>query len=406
MLRRVAQSAVHNLCRTRPERRILAIFIVWAIIFGGLMALDVLFIRDFIDSELWPVTDISYYRYRTQAILDGQWLYCDIPCESPPLIVYFMIPAQLANGGYLAYQLLFSLFCLLTAITLYWALKSYDDDKAFMAGVAFLLVPVGVVETVVGIQDEPIVVWLFLLSILLGVKRKMRWSALATAVGIWTKLINSLYYPFLFRDAVGFKERVLHIGIICAFSLAVAVPYMIVCPWEFLRFPLFYLFSSGPDVGATGGLSIWDFLEMGGIRLPGPFFLILTVSILILAYFIAFKRKMSTLKGMLLVLTVFTVIYSRSAAGYFMLPISLLLLWGVEDRQIMIRCGIIYLPLITSALFSRSNPSGAPYLEVEYGWVIGAILQLITLCLLIDATRRALGTENFVDRRIRVEAVK
>lgn len=400
MLKRFAQMLMGSFGRIRPERRSLFLITVWALLFGAIIAFDVLYLRSFIDSNLGPVIDISYYRFRTDGVLSGLWLYRDIPCESPPLIVYLMLPAQLANGGDLAYQVWFSIFVLLTALTIYWALRRYDDLKAFFAALVFLFVPVGTVETVVGIQDEAIVIWIFVLSILLAVVGRRGWGALATAIGIWTKLINALFYPFLWKASGAWRERLVHLGIVLGATLVVSLPYLIVCPIDFLKFPLYYFLSSGPDVGPTGGLSIWDFLRMGGVSLPGWFFLALIIGALLLAYFYAWKRRLTVLEGMLLVLTAFVVVYSRSAAGYFMLPISLLLIWGVEDRWLIVRCILLYVPLILSALFSTNNPNGKPYIDLDWGWVVGAILQILVILIILDATRVALKKKNFVDRAL------
>jgi hypothetical protein len=118
------------------------------------------------------------------------------------------------------------------------------------------------------------------------------------------------------------------------------------------------------------------------------------------AYFYALRKKMTLLEGMLLVLTAFVIVYSRSAAGYFMLPIALLLIWGVEDKWIAARCMFLYIPFIASAFFSANNPAGVPFIDVPWGWIVGAFLQLLVLIIIFDATRVALHKKNFVDRAI------
>ena len=382
----------------RKERRAYYIIIIWAVFYGTLIAIDTLYARGVINTTIGPVTDISYYRYRTQSILDGQWLYRDVPCESPPLIVYFMLPAQLANGGYLAYQVWFSLFVMLTSLTLYLGLRRFEDRLAYVAAVLFIFVPVGAIETVLGIQDEPIVIWILVLSIVLAVMSRWRASVLAMSIGIWTKIVSIFLYPFIWREVRDRRERLVHLGIIAAVSLIVALPYLIVCPVDFLKFPLYYFLSSGSNVGPTGGTSIWDFLEKGGLVLPSWFFLVLTAGTLLGAYIYAFGKKLTLLEGMLVVLTAFVVVYSRSGAGYFMLPISLLLIWGAEDVWISLRCMVVYVPLIVSAFFTENTPFGFPFVYVSWGWIAGAALQLIAIVILIDAARVALHKKNFVDR--------
>jgi len=383
-----------------PGRRAYVLILVWALFFGALIAFDALFLRDFLNAHVGAPIDISYYRERTQGVLDGLWLYRDIPCESPPLIVYLMLPAQLAGGSELAYQTWFSVFILLTSLSLYWALRRYDDAKAFWVALIFIFIPVSTIETVFAIEDEAIVVWIFVLSILLAVIGRLRWSTVAMTIGTWTKLINAFLFPFQWRAAKSRRERLVLLGIVLGLSLLVCLPFMIVCPVEFLSFPFYYFLNSGPDDAPTSNLNIWDFLSMGGLELPSWFYLVLTIGVLILAYYIGLKRKRTLLEGMLIVLTAFILIYPRTTASYYTLPIALLLIWGVENRWLVIRCLVIYLPLLFSLLFTNKNSIGEPFIDWEWGWVVGVLLQLIVIIILLDSTRVALRRRNFVDRAL------
>jgi hypothetical protein len=311
-----------------------------------------------------------------------------------------MIPAQLAGGSNVAYQVWFSAFILLTSLTMYWALRRYDDAKAFWVAFIFLFIPVSAIETAFALEDEAIVVWLFVLSILLAVIGRLRWSAVAMTVGIWTKLINAFLFPFLWRAASSWRERGVLLGIVVALSFLISLPFLIVCPKEFLSFPLYYFLNSGPNDAPTSNLNLWDFLSMGGLQLPSWFFLVMIIGVLVLAYYLGLKRKRTLLEGMLIVLTAFILIYPRTTASYYTLPIALLLIWGVEDRWLVIRCLVIYVPLLFSLLFTNNNSIGEPFIDWEYGWVIGAILQLIVIVILLDSTRVALSKRNFVDRAL------
>jgi glucan phosphoethanolaminetransferase (alkaline phosphatase superfamily) len=139
---------------------------------------------------------------------------------------------------------------------------------------------------------------------------------------------------------------------------------------------------------------------MGGLELPSWFYLVLTIGVLILAYYIGLKRKRTLLEGMLIVLTAFILIYPRTTASYYTLPIALLLIWGVENRWLVIRCLVIYLPLLFSLLFTNKNSIGEPFIDWEWGWVVGVLLQLMVIIILLDSTRVALRRRNFVDRAL------
>ncbi|MDD1756428.1 MAG: hypothetical protein LUQ39_06305 [Methanomassiliicoccales archaeon] len=382
-----------------PRRRTYLLIAVWALFFGALIAFDALYLRDFLNANVGSPVDISFYRERTQGVLDGLWLYRDIPCESPPLIVYLMLPAQMAGGSDLAYQIWFSFFILMTSLTIYWALRRYDDAKAFWVALIFLFVPVSTIETVIGLEDEAIVVWIMVLSILLAVIGRLRWSAVALTIGIWTKLLNAILFPFLWRDAKSPRERWVLLGIVLGLSFLICLPFLIVCPVEFLSFPKYYFLSSGSGDTPTSNLNIWDFLSMGGLELPSWFFLIMILGVMLLAFYLGLKRKRTILEGMLIVLTAFVLIYPRTTASYYTFPIALLLIWGVENRWLVVRCFLIYLPLLFSLLFTNNNSLGEPFIDWEWGWAVGAILQLIAMVLLLDSARLALRERNFVDRR-------
>ncbi len=401
---RFIQNLNRRLSSVPPKRRAYLLILVWALFYGGLIALDALYLRSYLYANVGSPIDISFYRERTQGVLDGLWLYRDIPCESPPLIVYFMIPAQLAGGSDLAYQIWFTIFILLTSLTIYWALRRYDDTKAFWAALLFLFVPTSMVETVFGMEDEAIVVFFFVLSILLAVIGRLRWSATAMTVGIWTKLLNVFLAPFLWRSAKSWSERMVLLGIVVVLSFLITLPFLIVCPQQFIRFPFYYSLESGSGDKPTSNLNVWDFLSMGGIQLPSWAYLALTVGAILVAYYFGLKKNRTILEGMLLVLTAFIVMYPRTTASYYTLPIALLLIWGVENRWLTIRCLTLVIPLLLSLFFTANNSIGKPFIEWQYGWVVGVILQLIVIVILLDSVRIALRKRNFVDRALAARA--
>ncbi|HUL40269.1 MAG TPA: hypothetical protein VLU38_08270 [Methanomassiliicoccales archaeon] len=394
------QDLNRRLSSVSPKRRIFLLIMVWALFYGALIAFDALYLRSYLYSNVGSPIDISFYRERTQGVLDGLWLYRDIPCESPPLIVYFMIPAQLAGGSDLAYQIWFTIFVLLTSLTLYWALRRYDDAKAFWVALLFLFIPTSMVETVFGMEDETIVVFVFILSIVLAVIGRLRWSAVAMTVGMWTKILNIFLAPFLWRASKSWRERFILLGIVLGLTFLICLPFLIVCPEQFLRFPFYYSLNPGAGDRPTSNLNIWDFLSMGGLQLPSWFYQALTIIVLLMAYYFGLKRNRTILEGMLIVLTAFILVYPRTTASYFTFPIALLLIWGVEDRWLTIRCLIISIPIYLSLFFTSNNSIGKPFIDWQYGWVVGVVLQLIVIVILLDSVRVALRKRNFVDRAL------
>ncbi|HVO77863.1 MAG TPA: hypothetical protein VMS79_03235, partial [Methanomassiliicoccales archaeon] len=146
-----------------PSKRTLFIIIIGVAILAAFIVITDLWLGPALTDAFGRTTDVNFYRERAQAILDGKVLYRDITIESPPLINYLYVPAQLAGGSDLAYQIWFCAFTILTALVLYWGLRRFDDYRAFMVALLFLTSPIAVLESAIGIQDEAIVFFFFTL---------------------------------------------------------------------------------------------------------------------------------------------------------------------------------------------------------------------------------------------------
>jgi hypothetical protein len=379
-----------------PVKRGLVLLVFGIIFLGGLIALDQLVINNLLESSFGHFSDISFYQERAQTILDGKWLYRDVQSEAPPLISYFFVIPQLFGGSMAAYQIYFSAFTLLTALALYFGLRRWDDLKAFQIAIVYLLSPFGVIESVFGIQDESIMVFLFMLAVILVLRGSGRLSALTVAIGIWTKVFAGLFYPILFLKTKGWRERIIHLGIISAVSIAISLPFLIVAPNEFLAFPTYY-FLGGSGTPATG-ISIWDFLGMGGLNVPGTALLGIALAGLIGGLWLVKKKDLEIWQGTLLILVIFLIFYSRILVGYYLLPVTLLLVWAVDDRKMLLKTFLLYLPFFASLAFTRDTRLGHPLIDESWSWVAGLALSLLGTYMLIGLTRQALGTRPFIYR--------
>jgi len=380
--------------RIPPKRRALTILLIGIVFLGSLIVLDRMVIRPYLDDALGPTPDVPYYRNRTETVLHGGWLYRDINCESPPLIVYFMLPPELLGGQDWMYEMYFSAFTILTAVVLYLGLRRWDDFNAFIVGILFIFLPYGTIESTFGVQDESIVVLLFIVPLILAIHDRLRVSALAIAVGFWTKIFNLLFYPMLLIKTKSWRERLIHLGIMAVVSVIIVAPFLAVAPTEFISFPSYYFL--GGESGPTGGISIWDFLSMGGLRIPGVVLLLMTAVSFLLAIWYAHKKRLGFWEGTLVVLIAVLIFYPRTAMGYFILPITLLLAWAVEDLRIAVRSFIIYLPFFGSLAFSKNNILGTPLIDVPWGWICGLTLTLIGTYLLVDTVRISLKKASFI----------
>ena len=331
------------------------------------------------------------------AIIHGEIPYKDFSMESPPIIDYLMVPAQLMGGASWQYSLYFSLFVILTGILYYAFLRRYDDHLAFLSGLALIASPFAFIDATFGVQDKGIVIFMFILPLLLFIVQRYKTSAFLNTLGIWTLFFNATIFLVWLIKARTNRIRWMIFGITIIITAAVAVPLLIIAPNQFISFPSYYLLQD--PTGEIGGLSIWHFWAQGGYSLPGTVGDILTVSaILIASYYVYRKREITTFwEGCMIVLLAFFVFYPKINLCYYLLPISLLIVWGVDNRPVMIRCFALYIPLIIAACLTE-NVTGQPAIIFPFSWIVGSLLVLGTNIVLIDTFLKARKKKAFFER--------
>ncbi len=107
-----------------PLQKVAVLLILGLLLYGSLIVINETVV---VPNHAFPVNDdINFYRNRTSDILHGEIPYKDFSMESPPIIDYIMLPAQLAGGSTYAYSLYFSLFSIFTGISFYAFLRRYE----------------------------------------------------------------------------------------------------------------------------------------------------------------------------------------------------------------------------------------------------------------------------------------
>jgi hypothetical protein len=379
-----------------PIQKITLLLVVGLVLYGSLIVIEnevVVPYAPWIPQN----NDIDFYHARTLAIIHGEIPYKDFSMESPPIIDYLMVPAQLMGGAPWQYSLYFSLFIILTGILYYAFLRKYDDHLAFLSGLALIVSPFAFIDATFGVQDKGIVIFMFILPLLLFIVQRYKTSAFLNTLGIWTLFFNATIFLVWLIKARTNRTRWTIFGITIIITAAVAVPLLIIAPNQFISFPSYYLLQD--PTGEIGGLSIWHFWAQGGYSLPGTIGDILTVSaILIASYYVYRKREITTFwEGCMIVLLAFFVFYPKINLCYYLLPISLLIIWGVENRSVMIRCFALYVPLIIAACLTE-NVTGQPAIIFPFSWIVGSLLVLGTNIVLIDTFLKARKKKAFFER--------
>jgi len=376
------------------------LLLIVILLYGTTIALDNLLFRGWLTGWAGPSPDLEVYRERAQGIIDGLIPYRDFYAESPPIINYLLVPPQLFGGEAWMYAAYFSFFTFLTGALMYLLLRRFDEHLAFISGVLFVLSPFAYMESTWGIQDESIVVLLFILTPLLVVIGRSREGSISLGAGIMTKMLSVMLTPILFLNRRPFRKHLEVFLYLVLTIFIISLPFLIICPNEFLSFPEYYFLEV--EGAVMGGMSFWHFLEMGGFMIPGEIGLAITViTFLVATYFVFKKRFPIWLAALALVLTFFT-FYPKIHLGYFLIPIGFLIIWACEDFWIFFRTLLVYVPLGLATAFSESV-KGTPPVDIPGGWIAGLVLSLIGLAILWDTFRIVMKKRNFIDTGIEVE---
>jgi hypothetical protein len=382
----------------RPFREKVAILALIGFVFYiALILLDNFVLRPYFGDVLGYPEDLTAYRERAQAILDGQVPYRDFHTESPPLIMYLFVIPQALGGNIWIYQLYFCAFSVMTACALYWGLRRFDDRLAFLMGMAYLILPFGIIEFPLGAQDEAITLLFFLLPLLLLLNNKVTASSFAVVLGALSKLFNGLVFPWMIIGAGARKERVTLLLTVIGLGLLLVVPFLILAPDEFLRFPRYYLLGN-PDY-PTGGSSIspWHFLKQGGLGIPGWGGVAMTLGAVFGSTYLAYRWKLTLWEGSLLVMVSFFLFYPKILFVFFLMPVALILPWALEDRRVMWRILAMALPLFGAVCFSGNGMD--PMTDASWAWLVSLALSLLGWILFFQAWWYTRNTRSFIDRK-------
>jgi hypothetical protein len=375
------------------KRKVLVLLVVGAIIYGGLITADNVF---GVSSAFGTPVDVKYYRERASAILNGSVPYRDFASESPPLIMYLFVVPQLFGGSNAAYQVYFSCFAILTSLCIYLLLRRFNEYRAYQAGMIYMLLPYAFIEYTFGIQDEAITTFFFIIPLLYFVGHDYIRTAVSAGIGLWVKLFNILMMPVMFLQTPTWNDRKKELLIVVAISLAICLPFLVLAGVEFLKFPIYYFLGTpGAETGGSGSISPWHFLDMGGYKLPGIIGLCLTIGALVYAWYHTYKKHMPFWASCAFTLFLFFIFYPKINFVYFVLPMFVFMIYGLQDHAILKRCFFLAVPAFISGAFTEYNPK--PLIDIPGGWMIGLALSIITYIILVDTYLRTRGMKAFFE---------
>ena len=348
------------------------LLVLAASVLAVLITLDLTVIDQSVNTdEATDHTDIALYRNRAQLILKGGLIYRDIEIHTPPLINYLLVPPVAVGGAALAFEVYFSLFIILTVLSINNLLTHINKKYAFFAAFVFLLLPTTLSTPTLCRQDESIIVFFFMLPLLLlyaGIRKG--WYSGFSALGIWMKMHSVfLIPPFLFRQSIRYAFR--HIMIIIAVSAAVVFPFIAMAYNEFVWHLRFYLLGEGEELQ---GISLWRILDSQGIGVPSIVLIGVLIATLLSIYY--FLRKESLWKCVLLSLIAYFVFYPKIHYEYFLIFFAVSVPFCIENR----RCTIIL--FVISGLTSITLLIEQRYLDwktIDYNYDFAVSIALLSM---------------------------
>jgi len=289
------------------RKKIIFLIILSSLILSSLILIDQIFIDKAINNDpSTDHTDNQLYIKRARTILEGSLLYRDVDTQTPPLINYLLVPPVYFGGSPLAFEVYFSLFIIITVISIYYFLSPIDEKKAFLSAIAFLFVPTTLFVPTFARQDEAIVVFFFLIK------------------------MHSIFLipPLLLKS----KKRDLlnHIFIIIVVSLVITIPFLILAFKEFIWHLKFYFLGEG---GKLEGISFWRILDSQGYGIPSIILISLFIISLLFVYFISYKKNYSIWKIICLTLFLYFILYPKIHYEYFIMLFAIFVPYFIENKK-------------------------------------------------------------------------
>ena len=184
----------------------------------------------------------------------------------------------------------------------------------FIAALILLLSPFLLEEATWGVEDEPIVAFFIIVPVIIYLRGYWRSSSALFAIGFWTKFLPIIIYPVALIQMRSWRERAISLAIAGIFLFIIALPFLIICPTQFIEFPTYYLLQrnqgAGGTVNTSASLSIVSLLSEGNIHLPGWLGAGLTILVLFLALVYVQRKGLDIWRGGLVVFVAFLAILS------------------------------------------------------------------------------------------------
>ncbi|MBS3816348.1 MAG: DUF2029 domain-containing protein [Candidatus Thermoplasmatota archaeon] len=303
-------------------------------------------------------TDIPTFERRASLILEGENPYEEARTGPPPLIHFLFIPptvlsAPVALGGaFLSFNIYFSLFVLLSAFLLFFSLREFDESKAFLSSMIFILNPITVFTVH---QDEPIIVFLMILPLFLILRGKKYLSSAAVGLGTVAKVWTAFWIPIFFLYE-GLREIKTLLTMILS-GLSIFLLFVFMWGEKVLWFLTFYGGTAGKK--NLGGISIWNLglklFKVNAEVLPTSMILLGILLAELLIWWLAWKRNWRPVSALVSFIIIFLAFYPKIHWEYVLLVLPFLSILATEEQRYLILFYIITALSSITMLLLRSD---------------------------------------------------
>jgi hypothetical protein len=350
------------------------------ILYGGILYLA---LAALCSALIWDVgldlsnghTDLDHYRERAEVFLDGDIFNETVWFESAPLINWFFLLPQFTGGSAFAYSLTFGAFAILTSLAIFHFLSPLDEEDAYVAAVLFLLSPATLLVSAILVQDEAVVLFLFVVPLLLLATGRRGWSTVTATLGALSKVYSSLIIPLALLKDRGWKERGKHLALAVGVVLMVALPFA-VANSDNLQDSIDFYGQKWEEHTPTG-VSLWHFLYQAGLEVPNWVLQAGIVIGLLGVYYLAWRRDLDPLRAGFLIMLPFLLFYPKIHEPYYIFPVSIMCILGAKDELYYWLGGAIFLVALASSAFSLPADGGEAIVPADGAMVIVPVIMTL-----------------------------
>jgi len=364
--------------RLSPSGRVLSLLVLGGIVYLLVSLLTATTLWEMSTEIAGPHNDLEVYIERAEQVLSGAIPYRDFYTESPPLIIYLFVPAQVLGPSVFSYAIWFGMLAVLTGILVYLLLKELNPPLAYVAAVFFMFSPATLMTSSVLVQDEIIVSLFFLLPLLLLLNGFRNASSAAVVVGALTKVYSAFLAPLVIMMGRNWRERVRQVGVMAVATLIIVVPFALWDLSAFLSFPEYYLGTMAGE--AWTGVGLWHFLHQVGVDVPPSALTVAMLGGIVVTYILAYLRRLDPVRAGFLLYLPFLLFFPKIHEPYYLIAVAFMAIFAAREERFLWLGVAVFVAAHVSALFSIPATGGDPIVPTD-----GAVILLpLTLVVCVN----------------------